>query len=155
MKHLLFYTLFLMGSSSFAQTEQENIKTTINQLFEGMKTGDSSLVAAVFHPEVTLQTVTINKQGETTLHKEQLASFLNAVGSPHEGVWNEKITFTRIQIDDQMAHVWTDYQFYLDETFIHCGVNSFQLVKLNKQWQIVHLMDTRRKKECNEKAFNR
>jgi len=132
----------------FAQTEQENIKTVINQLFEGMKIGDSTMVKKVFHPHVKMETIFTNKSGETKLHEEELKNFLKAVGSPHDGVWNEKITSWNIQIDKIMAHVWTEYEFYLNDQFIHCGVNSFQLVKLSDQWLIVHLIDTRRKKGC-------
>lgn len=155
MKKTFFILLFFYCHFMFSQNEEITIKNTIIQLFEGMKTGDSVLVKEVFHPEVKMQTIFTNKEGITKLHDEKLENFLKAVGTPHDGVWNEKITFTNIQIDDNLAHVWTDYQFYLDEQFIHCGVNSFQLVKLNQQWQIVHLIDTRRKTNCNEKEFNR
>lgn len=155
MKKTFFILLFFYCHFMFSQNEETAIKNTINQLFEGMKTGDSALVKKAFHPEVKMQTIFTNKEGITKIHEEKLENFLKAVGTPHDGVWNEKITFTSIQIDENLAHVWTDYQFYLDEQFIHCGVNSFQLVKLIQQWQIVHLIDTRRKTNCNEDEFNR
>lgn len=155
MKIRILLIFLLLSSFVFAQNDEENIKNTIHQLFEGMKTGDSALVKKTFHPEVKMQTIFTNKEGLTKLHDEKLENFLKAIGTPHDGVWNEKITFTSIQIDDNLAHVWTDYQFYLDDQFIHCGVNSFQLVKLNEQWQIVHLIDTRRKMNYNKKEFNR
>lgn len=155
MKKTFFILLFFYCHFMFSQNEETSIKNTINQLFEGMKTGDSALVKKAFHPEVKMQTIFTNKEGITKIHEEKLENFLKAVGTPHDGVWNEKITFTSIQIDENLAHVWTDYQFYLDEQFIHCGVNSFQLVKLIQQWQIVHLIDTRRKTNCNEDEFNR
>lgn len=126
------------------------INQTINQLFEGMKTGDSNLVRDSFHTDVKMQTIFTTKTGETKLRDEKLQEFLIAVGTPHEGVWNEKITKTHIQMDPQMAHAWTNYEFYIDEKFIHCGVNSFQLVKLNNVWKIINLVDTRRVKDCNK-----
>ncbi|MGE0561221.1 MAG: nuclear transport factor 2 family protein [Flavobacteriales bacterium] len=150
-----FFLLLCFGSTTFLLHSQEQndslvINQTISQLFEGMKTGDSNLVRDAFHPDVKMQTVVNTKTGETKLRDEKLQDFLIAVGTPHEGVWNEKITKTHIQIDAQMAHVWTDYEFYLDDKFIHCGVNSFQLVKLNNFWKIIYLIDTRRVKGYKE-----
>jgi hypothetical protein len=34
-----------------------------------------------------------------------------------------------VQIDDNLAAVWTEYEFYVGKNFSHCGVNAFQLVK--------------------------
>jgi hypothetical protein len=39
------------------------------------------------------------------------------------------------------------YQFYIGDKFSHCGVNSFQLVKLQGQWKIQYLIDTQEKRE--------
>lgn len=131
-----------------AQNDSTLVLQTINQLFEGMRIGDSNLVKTAFSPDAKLQTIANTKTGETKLRDESLQEFLIIVGNPHEGVWNEKITKTHVQIDGVMAHVWANYEFYLDDKFIHCGVNSFQLVKLQNQWKIIHLVDTRRRKDC-------
>ena len=148
---ILSFLFILSGLKLNAQINQDSldINQTISNLFVGMKTGDSALVSSSFHPEVKLETIFKTKTGETKLHNEQLENFLNAVGTPHDGVWNEKIIKTNIQIDQIMAHVWTDYKFFVDDKFIHCGVNSFQLVKLNNKWKIIHLIDTRRVNGCD------
>ena len=151
-KHLLIPLLMLSILNLKAQEQNDTIliNQTINQLFEGMKTGDSNLVRDAFHNDVKMQTIFTTKTGDTKLRDENLQGFLIAVGTPHEGVWNEKITKTHIQMDAQMAHAWTNYEFYVDDKFIHCGVNSFQLVKLNNVWKIIYLVDTRRVKGCKK-----
>jgi hypothetical protein len=47
-----------------------------------------------------------------------------------------------------MAAAWTPYRFYRNGEFSHCGVNSFQLVKMAEGWKIVYIIDTRRKEPC-------
>lgn len=151
MKNILLIPILIFGNLGLkAQNDTLLINQTINQLFEGMKTGDSNLVRDAFHTDVKMQTIFTIKTGETKLRDEKLQEFLIAVGTPHEEVWNEKITKTHIQMDPQMAHAWTNYEFYVDDKFIHCGVNSFQLVKLNNVWKIINLVDTRRVKGCKE-----
>ncbi|MFT2543406.1 hypothetical protein ACMWP9_36050, partial [Escherichia coli] len=63
---------------------------------------------------------------------------------------DERIVFDVVKIDADLAIVWTPYQFYRNGTFSHCGVNSFQLVRLNGRWKIQYLIDTRRKTGCAE-----
>lgn len=148
---ILFFTIFILFISNNikAQNDTIAINQAITQLFDGMRTSDSNLVKSVFHTEATLQTVITTKTGETKLFNEQISEFAKAVGTPHDGVWNEKITKTHIQIDGALAHAWTHYEFYVDDKFIHCGVNSFQLMKANNEWKIISIVDTRRTTNCN------
>ncbi len=150
MKLILIISLLIFSKLGLmAQNDTLAINQVITQLFDGMRSSDSNLVKNVFHTEATLQTVFTNKTGETKLHEEQISEFVKAVGTPHDGIWNEKITQTNIQIDGNLAHAWTTYEFYVDDRFIHCGVNSFQLVKFNNEWKIISIIDTRRTTNCH------
>lgn len=151
MKGLVIFALFLLGfaTNTFAQSDEESaIKKTINNLFAGMKGGDSTLTRAAFAPTAIMQTIT-NKEGKVNIRTESVNDFIKFIGTPHQEKYDERIVFTKILIDGPLASVWTDYKFYLGEKFIHCGVNSFQLVKGDQGWQIVYIIDTRRKEGCN------
>ena len=126
--------------------EEAAVKSTIGQLFEGMRKGDSSMVKAAFAPGAVLHTIAAPAGGRAEVKTASLRRFLDAVGSPHTDVWDEQIEYGHIAIDGELASVWTPYRFYLGKTYSHCGVNSFQLVKLDGSWKIVYLIDTRRKK---------
>jgi hypothetical protein len=51
--------------------------------------------------------------------------------------------------DGDLAEVWASYAFYIGKTFSHCGVDSFQLLKEETGWKIIHLNYTRRKNDCS------
>ena len=144
----LFFTSYFTFSQSTKVNEESEVKATINKLFEGMYKGDSSLVHSVFHSSNRLMTCYIDKNGAEQLAEENLQDFLDAVGSPHEEIWDEKITFTSVLVDLHLAQVWTEYEFYLDGKFSHCGINAFQLVKENGNWKIIQLIDTRKRDNC-------
>jgi len=127
--------------------DEEAVKQTVNNLFLGMKTGDSTLAASAFGSNSILQTI-VSKDGRNTVRTEPVSEFIKFVGTPHQQKYDERIVFTKILTDGPLASVWTDYKFYVNEKFSHCGVNSFQLVKGEKGWQIVYLIDTRRKDQC-------
>lgn len=147
MKSILIFTLLVLTSTSWCQTDptkQSEIRVVIDQLFDGMRSGDSSLVTSVFHSDARAYT-SFEQKGEYQLHAGSIDDFAKAVGTPHDKIWDERISNVVIQIDDGLAQVWMDYSFYLGEEFSHKGVNAVQLVKLDGRWQIIHLVDTRRK----------
>jgi hypothetical protein len=132
-----------------ANQSKAEITEVIENLFTGMKNGDSSLVASTFHQEVRMMSSFTNKKNEAKIHEGTLNEFLTAVGTPHEEIWNERYSNVEILVDDNLAQVWMDYSFYVNENFSHCGVNALQMIKTDTGWKIIHLMDTRRKSECN------
>ncbi len=152
MKKLILLSLLICSgfatSAQSAKPETEAVKKVINQLFEGMRKGDSSLVSATFSQGMIMQTIS-NSSGDIQVKTDEPSKFLKAVGTPHPEIWDERITFDQVLIDANLASVWTSYQFYIGDKFSHCGVNSFQLVKGNEGWKIVHLIDTRRKDACD------
>lgn len=150
----LLVLLLMVGYNLRAQKlnniDKKNIKTVIHTLFEGMRQGDSAKVHSVCSPKIRMLTAFTSKSGKEVLHEGNLNDFLVAVGTPHEKVWDERLSSFTVDIDDRIAQVWTDYQFYIGETFSHCGVNAFQLLKTDGIWKIIQILDTRRKSNCND-----
>ena len=144
--------LLLLGVISLsalqAQTAEDSVKATVNQLFEGMKTANAGLVKGAFADSAVLQTIARSKEGKTIIRNEQVSGFADFVGKQKPGAADERIQYETIKIDGPLAIVWTPYKFYFNGQFSHCGVNSFQLVRLNGQWKIQYLIDTRRKEKC-------
>ncbi|MEL6588876.1 MAG: nuclear transport factor 2 family protein [Bacteroidota bacterium] len=147
---ILLLVLLGWGSSLNAQemqTEEEAVKAVIERLFEGMYEGDSAKVSSTMGADVKMET-TANKDGEPVLFPGSLERFLTAVGTPHEQVWDERISNLDIKIDDNLAIAWMDYSFYVGDTFSHCGVNAMSLFRTPEGWKIIYLIDTRRKEGC-------
>ena len=148
---VLIATLLSASSINAQQTETEQVKKVIEDLFIGMKQGDSSLVSSLFRKDVRMLTSYTSPEGQPLLKEGSLQDFLIAIGTPHPNVWNEKIWNTEVRIDDNLAQVWTDYAFYVDDRFSHCGVDAFQLTRdANGVWRIINLVDTRRKEPCDQ-----
>ncbi|MEX0722492.1 MAG: nuclear transport factor 2 family protein [Gracilimonas sp.] len=136
-------------SAEAQQNEPERVQAVIEQLFDGMRESDSTKVSAAFTKDAIMQTVVENEAGEVQIRSGNLQAFLNAIGTEKEEIWDERISAYDINIDGELATVWTPYQFYVGDEFSHCGVNSFQLIKKNGSWQIFFIVDTRRQDNCN------
>ena len=147
---LILVFTFLTAQVLFAQqpvSVNEEIKKTIQTLFDGMRKGDSAMVSSTFSKGIVLQTVAELK-GKVEVRPGDPAAFLRSVGTTHKDVYDERITFDRIEVDGDLANVWTSYKFYIGDKFSHCGVNSITLVKEEGSWKVLHVIDTRRKERC-------
>jgi len=145
------FTLFFLTLSvaAFAQTDQEQVKATINQVFDGMRKNDTTLIRQVLHPSCFLKSVGKNKAGEVTLQEDPIIGWLKSVGTKRDGVvLDERLTSYDIKIDGELASAWTPYEFYVNDKFNHCGVDVFTLIKTAKGWKILGIVDTRRKENC-------
>lgn len=149
--NILLLIVVLGFNKSFAQvkTEEDVVKATINRLFDGMRNADTTMLRNAFAAKNTLETIAKTKDGKFVVRTESLANFIKSIGTPHPEKYDERIVFTKILIDANLASVWTDYKFYVGDKFSHCGVNSFQLFKGDDGWKIIYLIDTRRKDNCN------
>ncbi|MFN2457305.1 MAG: nuclear transport factor 2 family protein [Chitinophagaceae bacterium] len=152
MQYLLLILTFI-SFSCYAQSEEEKVKKPITALFDGMRKSDSTLIRTAFAPGAIMQTIYKSKEGKMGVHTEQVDKFIVAVTKPHKEIYDERIMYDIIRIDADLAIAWTPYQFFVDDKLSHCGVNSFQLVRLNGQWKIQYIIDTRRREGCGEKKL--
>ena len=145
---ILSFTIFLTTELFAQQTSTAAIKQTINTMMDAMRKGDSTLLRSVLAKNMELQSVAIDMTGKVSLSTESASGFVAQIGAPHAAVYDERIVFGGIKIDGPLASVWTPYKFYLGTTFSHCGVNFFQLARMEDGWKIIHVAFTTRKDNC-------
>jgi hypothetical protein len=149
MKKTILLSLLLMAMLiTHAQTSEDSVKNVVNQLFTGMKNGDASMIRGSFSDSAILQTIANTREGKVVIRNQPMVGFAESVAKLPKGAADERIKFETVKVDGAMAIAWTPYQFYYNGTFSHCGVNMFQLVRLDGQWKINFLIDTRRKENC-------
>lgn len=141
-------TVSILSSTACAQAEVDSIKSVINKLFEGMKYANAEMIRNSFADSAILQTIVFDKTKGTMVKNENVSEFAEFISKTVAGEADEKITFETVKIDGPLAVVWTPYLFYYKGNFSHCGVNSFQMVRINNKWKIQYLIDTRRKSGC-------
>lgn len=144
MKSILLVCLLAVAVNVSAQAEKD-VKSTLEKLFVAMGTADSAGAAKLFYDKARLSSI-YNRNGKVVVEEEKIAEFIHQIASKKaEETYDERISSYEIKIDGEMATAWTPYEFYYNGKFSHCGVNAFQLAKLDGEWKIVQITDTRRK----------
>lgn len=123
-----------------AQTaEEQAVVQVVNDLFDGMREKDAAKIRGVFAPGARL--AGLNREGGVryTTGEEFVMATAEMTRSVDERVWDWEV-----QIDGNLAQVWTKYDVLVDGNFSHCGVDAFQMFNVAGEWKIFHLADTRR-----------
>ena len=151
MKRILILLTAAMFISTFikAQSAEDSVKAVVNQLFAAMKGANAAMLKETFADSAVLQTIRRKQDGTFFVQDEKVSDFVEQIGKAKKDSLDERITFETVKIDGPLAIAWTPYKFYYAGNFSHCGVNSFQLVRINGRWKIQFLIDTRRRQGCD------
>lgn len=150
MKQILILLTAGVFISSFvsAQSTEDSVKAVVNQLFAAMKGIDPAKLKDAFADGAVLQTISRKQDGSFFVQDEKVNDFAESISKAKKDSLDEQIVFETIKIDGPLASVWAPYKFYYAGKFSHCGVDSFQLVRINERWKIQFLIDTRRRQGC-------
>lgn len=138
-----------LASGQQAFTERE-AREVVDTFFKGFHKGDTLLMSQVMVRDMAMQTV-LDKDGKPMVNDGTGFQLLAAVANRKpDQKWDERLLDYKVHIDGNLAHVWTPYEFWFNDKFIHCGANSFTLAKTPSGWKIVHLIDSRRQEGCRD-----
>ena len=153
MKFFLITLCIFSFSLSYSQNSfsEADAKAIINTFFEGFHKGDTLLMKSVISPDLVLQTAYSTNDGKNKVSLNSIEGFIKAIANrPTDQKWDERLLDYKIEIDGNLAQVWTPYEFWLNDTFLHCGANAFTLARFDDGWKIIHLIDSRRKSACHD-----
>lgn len=143
MQRIVFVLLLVFSSSLYSQNEE--VKDVIVTFFKGFHAKDSTIIKSVCAENMILQSIAESSNGSQIKNQNPQDFYRSIATIPSTMLFEERVLDYSIQVDGTMAHVWTPYEFYVNNKLSHKGVNAFTLFKDNGIWKIVYLIDTRRK----------
>jgi len=146
---LLFFLLVGMNAVTAQETDEQAVQKTIERFFTGFHKQDSMIIRSTVADGIIMQTIGQDADGSKKVKTEIFDRFIQSiVRIPDTTKFQERLMGFTIKVDGAMANAWTPYEFWVNDAFSHCGVNSFQLFKDGGKWEIIYLIDTRRKEDC-------
>lgn len=147
--------LFSQWHLSAQNKQEQQLIKIVDTFLEGLHEGDTSKIRTVIHPEFRVLT-TLTQMAKPFYASMTGQDFLNGVTHPRKRPWREHLWTYDIHLDNNLATITTEYTFYLgaeEKGISHCGVNVFTIVQTpEEEWRIVQIADTRRNKDCIDKA---
>lgn len=130
-------------------SDKEAVKKAVEMFFDGFHKQDSIAIKRTTSSDIIMQTIGKDENGVSIVKTSNFNKFLKSIVSiPDTTRFHEKLLSYQIKVDGNMANAWTPYEFWINDTLSHCGVNSFQLHRQNGIWKIIYIIDTRRRDDC-------
>ncbi|MBX3146155.1 MAG: nuclear transport factor 2 family protein [Gemmatimonadales bacterium] len=128
-----------------AQTEDARAAVVVvERMFDALARGDTAGMRATFVPEGrVVQTGT--REGQPFYRVNSIDDFLRSIGSAAGRKLEEKIFEVESRVEDNLAVVWSRYDFFVNGAKSHCGVDSYQLVRVGAEWKLLHIVDTQQR----------
>ena len=124
--------------------DEQAVLAPINAVFAGMKAKDGAAILANSRADGRLTGVS-NAGAKSSSWAEFAAQF-----KPGEGPAIEErlVGAPAIEIDGDIAMVWSSYVFLVDGKLSHCGIDHFDLVREGGRWKVLNITWSRRTTNC-------
>lgn len=136
--------LLLLAAPAAAQNPEPDALAVVRRLFDAMRMQDTAALRATFGPGARLIGAGVNPQGQPVARAVPIDAWLRGIAGARAPT-DERIFDPELRVDQNLATVWTRYEFYAGDNFSHCGYDAFQLVNSAGQWKIVQVADTQRR----------
>lgn len=128
-------------------SEEGQVMAPINALFDGLARRDSAIILAAMRPDGTATQVSENADGSRTIRRLPAADFAAGV-KPGPERFEERLNDPAIEIDGDIAMVWSPYVFLVDGKVTHCGIDHFDLIREAGRWKIASITWSKRTTGC-------
>jgi hypothetical protein len=129
-----------------AQQPDAEVLRVVTNLFDGMRRKDTTLMRSTFAPNARIMSAG-TRNGAPFVSEASIDGWIASVGRSQQ-LLDERIFSPEVRVDGNLATVWMKYEFWANNTFSHCGYNSFQVARSASGWQIIHIADSRRTEGC-------
>lgn len=147
MKTILSIFIFLSMISDQQSTVHEEkadpakeALAVVTRLFDAMQARDADGIRTVFFPDGQLA-ITHKRDGKTIVRLLTADAFAKSIAEG-KGVYRERMYKPEALVSGDLVTVRGRYGFYADESFSHCGLNSFHLMRTEQGWKIVNAAST-------------
>lgn len=125
------------------------VHQVIRNIFTGMRTRDTTLMRAQFHPSTAMRSVSYNRAAQPVIEEDGVTDWISGVaGAPATTLLDERLGPPAIEVDGNLASLWVYYEFWIGDRFSHCGADVFTLGRTSDGWKILFVADSRRRSGC-------
>lgn len=151
MKKLLsLFALMMAFASPATAGEKEEILNVIDRFFTALKDRDAEVWREIMAPEGTVF-VNSNRTGEWVLSNRNIGDDIDRLATGTVEV-DERIWDPQVLVHETIGMVWAPYDLFANGEFSHCGIDVFQMVKVEESWKIAQVTYTVEPEGCADLA---
>lgn len=126
---------------------EAGVMAPINAMFAGLATRDGAAILAQTRPEGGATVVIEKADGTRSIRHLNWTDFAGGI-KPGPEHYEERLGDPAIEVDGDIAMVWSSYLFTVDGKPHHCGADHFDLVRENGAWKVLNVTWSQRTIGC-------
>ena len=147
-KHYTLITLLLLTLATrvTAQTETQQVMAVLNDFFTAVNTSDSAAFNKVFFKDAHMFISRYVNDSTVYASRPAVKTSISKPGVQYRETMRNK--GLKVEVHQHIAMAWVPYDFYTDNTFSHCGIDVFTLMKTDSGWKIALIAYSVEKTGC-------
>jgi ketosteroid isomerase-like protein len=135
-----------LHSSEPTGADEAAVVAAVEAFLDALNAKDGPRLAATLAPGAVFHSAAENpRTGPIVVRtgEEFVALVVRSPNELHERKWDPEV-----RIQGRIATVWAPYDFWIDGTFSHCGIDAFNLVQTEDGWRISSAVYTTEREGC-------
>ena len=130
-----------------ADDEPVAVLAPVRAMLAGLARRDAGAILAQVRPDGSATAVIENADGTRTIRRADWATFAAAV-KPGPERYEERLLDPAVEIDGDVAMVWSPYVFLIDGKADHCGADHFDMIREAGRWKVANVTWSQRTTGC-------
>ena len=130
-------------------TAEAAVVKPITAMLAALEAGDGAAILAQTRPDGGATIATERPDGTRAIRHLSWAEFAGGI-KPGPDRMQEKLLDPAIEIDGDIAMVWSPFIFRINGKVSHCGADHFDLVRDSGAWKIQNITWSSRTTGCGE-----
>src|SRR6478609_4129466 len=127
-------------------TDSAAVMQVVKNLFNGMRTRDTTLMRAQFHVAAEMRSASYDRTAKAVIQGDTPTDWLSGVATaPVDLLLDERLGTPVLHVDGNLATVWVYYEFWAGDRFSHCGADLFTFGRTTDGWKVIFVADSRRR----------
>jgi hypothetical protein len=123
------------------------VMATVDRLFEALASKDREALLGAVVAEGRATSAGIDEAGRPRIHSVDWMAFADRLARSTER-YRERLIDPHVHVEGDIAMIWSRYEFEIDGRFSHCGVDHFDLVRMEGRWKVLNLTWTQQTQGC-------
>lgn len=121
--------------------ERAALIAVVDEMFDGLRTRDQEIWNRVMRQDAVWHIQRVDETGAATLSTTTTPERIEALGRD-TNVADETYSAPTVLIHGPLAVFWAPYQVAVDGEVAQCGVNAFQMLKIDGAWTVGNISYT-------------
>jgi hypothetical protein len=135
------------GLPPAAMTEEAGVMVPIDSLFAALAARDGQAILAQVRADGGATVAEEKADGTRSVRRTGWPEFAASI-KPGPERYAERLTDPAVDIDGDIAMVWSPYVFTIDGKVAHCGTDHFDMVREAGRWKIANITWSSRTTGC-------